>query len=234
MKSNNYQNSRFLHAIRCLCYAVTFFSLCVFGFFLTACKKQVDYFQYVSELRSNIFLAQTESFSLRIYSVTKETPYVADGVPKELSTRTEVYLTAPSGDKTCEIFFQANGKEYGGEMSYDNVKAEYYYSCSLNTSSLSQITCKIIYEESEMQVNASSVLNANTLSAKDVLNVLQTKESELFTAMTDKYGFAGEIYLRLIYEDAPYYYVGLIERNGRINAFLINAQTGKILAKRQS
>ena len=119
-------------------------------------------------------------------------------------------------------------------MSYDNVKMEYYYSCSLDTSSLSQIACNITYGESEMQVNASSVLNENNLSAKEVLNVLQTKESELFTSMTDKYGFAGEIYLRLIYEDAPYYYVGIIERSGKTNAFLINAQTGKILAKRQS
>ena len=50
--------------------------------------------------------------------------------------------------------------------------------------------------------------------------------------MTDKYGFSGEIYLRLIYEDSPYYYVGIIERNGTVHAFLINAQTGKILAKR--
>ena len=52
--------------------------------------------------------------------------------------------------------------------------------------------------------------------------------------MTDKYGFTGEIYLRLIYEETAYYYVGIIDRNGNIYAFLVNAQTGKILAKRQS
>ena len=143
MKSNNYQNSRFLHAIRCLWYAVTLFSLCVFGLFLSACKKQTDYFQYVSELRSNIFLAQTDDFSLRIYSVSKENPYAADGIPKEVSTRTEIYLTAPSGDKTCNLSFRANEREYAGEMSYDNVKAEYYYSCALDSSALDEIVCNI-------------------------------------------------------------------------------------------
>ena len=51
--------------------------------------------------------------------------------------------------------------------------------------------------------------------------------------MTDKYGFSGEIYLRLIYEDSPYYYVGVINRNSEVNAFLLNAETGKILAKRK-
>ena len=52
--------------------------------------------------------------------------------------------------------------------------------------------------------------------------------------MTDKYGFAGEIYIRLLYEEAPYYYVGIIDRSGGCNAFLMNAETGKILARRQS
>ena len=234
MKSNNYQNSRFLHAIRCLCYAVTFFSLCVFGFFLSACEKKIDYFQYVSELRNNIFLAQTEDISLRIYAVAKETPYVADGIPKEVSKRTEVYLTAPSGDKICKLSFNVNGKNHGGEMSYDNVKAEYYYSCSLDVSSCTEITCKIEYGESSMQLTALSVLKNNTISPKEILNTVQLAEKDLFTSLTDKYGFAGEIYLRLIYEDAPYYYLGIIERSGKVNAFLINAQTGKILARRQS
>jgi uncharacterized membrane protein YkoI len=52
--------------------------------------------------------------------------------------------------------------------------------------------------------------------------------------MTDKYGFKGEIYFRLIYEGNPYYYIGIINRNGEITAFLINAKTGKTLARRNS
>ena len=50
--------------------------------------------------------------------------------------------------------------------------------------------------------------------------------------MTDRNGFAGEIYLRLIYEDAPYYYVGIIDRNGGILALLVHSESGKILARR--
>ena len=73
-----------------------------------------------------------------------------------------------------------------------------------------------------------------TLSPKGCLQKLQESEGELFSSLTDKYGFTGEIYLRLLYEDAPYYYVGVIERTGKIHAFLLNAKTGKILAKRES
>ena len=207
-------------------------ALCVF--LLVGCKKQVHYFEYVSENRSNIFLAETDELSLRIYAVEKETPYAADGIPREISARTEVYLTAPDGSKEYDLSFTANGKEYGGDMSFDNVKTEYYYFCTLDISELSSIPCKIVCGETVIELTAQSVKTDTTLSPKYVLESLVSSEQELFSSMTDKYGFAGEIYLRLIYEDAPYYYLGVIDRNGGINAFLINAQTGKILAKRQS
>ena len=70
------------------------------------------------------------------------------------------------------------------------------------------------------------------VAPNDILKSVIAYDNELFESMTDKYGFKGEIYLRLLYEEAPYYYVGIINRNGDIYAFLINATTGKVLAKR--
>lgn len=200
---------------------------------LFSCNKSVRYFDYVSELRSNIFLAEAEGFSLRIYSVVKESPYATDGIPQETYTRTEVYLVAPQGNATCNLTFTANGQEYGGEMSFDNVKMEYSLSCALDTSSCTTLPCRISYGSQELELTANSVLTEQTLTPQAVLQNLQTEEAELFSSMTDKYGFTGEIYIRLIFEDSPYYYVGIIDRDGGIHAFLINAETGKILAKRQ-
>ena len=203
-------------------------------FSLSACKKEVDYYSYVSELRSNIFLAETDEFSLRIHSINKEIPYAADGIPKRTTTLTEVKLTAPDGAKTCNISLQVNGKEYGGEMSFDNVKTEYYLSCTLNTSDCRSIPCSITYGEKSFRLEATSVRADNTLTTKAALQRLVHTEKDLFTSLTDKYGFAGEIHIRMIFENSPYYYVGIIDRKGNINAFLLNAETGKILAKRQN
>ena len=197
----------------------------------SACKKQIDYSPYVSELRNDIFLAKEDGFSLRIYAVTKENPYQPDGIPHEQNTRVEVYLTAPEGNETCKLSFVFDGREFGGEMSYDNVKSEYFFSCSLNVFGARVLPCHIEYGDKSLQLEAKSVRTETTLSAQSILQKLQAEENELFTTLTDKYGFAGEIYIRLIYEDLPYYYVGVIDRNGKVNAFLMNAQTGKILAK---
>ncbi len=192
----------------------------------------MDYFSYVSELRSNIFLDKNEDFSLRIYAVEKEYPYLSDGVKREVSMRTELYFSAPSGDKTTEIFFTVNGQKYGGEMSYDNVKAEYYFSCTLDVSQEKKLDCDVVYGTETMQFCAQSIKTENTLSPQKILEKLQQSEGELLQSLTDKFGFAGEIYVRLLYEDFPYYYVGIIDRNGQISAFLLNGETGKVLAKR--
>lgn len=199
-----------------------------------ACANEVVYFDYVSELRNNIFIAEADGLSLRIYSVNKEYPYQADGIPREKSARTEVYVVAPSGDKKCNVSFSDGKENWGGEMSYDGVKAEYYFSCSVDLSTARNLHCQIEYGGTMVEVTAKSVLKENALSPKEALDILHKNESELFEKMTDKYGFTGEIYLRLIYEDSPFYYVGIIDRNGGIVAFLMHAETGKILAKRQT
>ena len=223
MRTFKKQNYIFLSLCICLC--------CLL---FSACQKGLDYFTYVSELRSNIFLAENENFSLRIYSVYRESPYDADGIPQETFSRTEVYLRAPTNETHYSISFQMDGKTYGGELSYDNIKSEYYLYCPVDVSTQAFLTCNISFQETEISMQALSVLEKDCLSPQNVLQCLLKEETELFANLTDKYGFSGEIYLRLIYEDAPYYYIGVIDRNKTVHAFLLHAKTGKILAKRQS
>lgn len=215
-----------LFELLCVCLSVFVLFTCV------SCGKKIDYFSYVSELRDNVFLAENERFSLRAYALEKESPYVTDGIPCEKNVRTEIYLCAPSGDKTCNILFHLDGNEYGGEMSYDNVKGEYFYACPASSSALSAMDFEITYGKETFTLTANSVHTESTLSAKSALRIVVDSEMELFSSLTDKYGFAGEIYMRLLYEDAPFYYVGVINRNGEVTAFLLNATTGRILAKR--
>lgn len=211
---------------------LVFFSLFPF-IALNSCSQKIDYFDYLSELRDNLLYANTEELSLRIYSVKKETPYAMDGIKKECSKRAEIYLITPEGDKDCFISFTVNEKEYSGDMSYDNVKREYYFICSANLSMEKEIVCKIVYGEKELELCAKSVLDNQTLSPKNALSILVKEEKTLFTALTDKYGFLGEIHLRLIHEDGVYYYIGIIDKNKQTYAYLLNAKTGKILAKRK-
>lgn len=210
-----------------------FLSVIFLPLFVVGCQKQTDYFSCVSELRNNILTAEGDGLFVRVYATDKEYPYAMDGVAREHSPRVEIHLSAPSGDKECELRFDFNGKTYGGDMSFDNVKAEYYYSVGLDVSTAKTLDLHIRYGENEYTLAAKSVLTEDTLAPKTALEHLIKAEKKFFDGLTDKYGFAGEIYLRLLCEDTPYYYVGVIDKSGKCTAFLLSGKTGKVLAKRK-
>lgn len=199
-----------------------------------SCKTQINYFEYVSELRSNILLGETEGLYARVYAIEKEQPYIADGIKRTVNKRTEIYLTAQTSEKEYILSFETNGQTYKGDTVYDNVKSEYYFSCDADVSMLSDLMLYIEYDGHKVALNTTSARNENTLSPEDAFHQLYNENVKLFENLTDKYGFTGEIYIRLIYEDAAYYYFGVIEKNGKITAFLMNAESGKILAKREN
>lgn len=197
-----------------------------------ACSSRSDPFDSVSELRSNILVGRYNNISLVAHAVERENPYAADGYCREKTPLAEIRLSAPSG-LDYGLSFSYGEKDYGGDMSFDNVRAEYFYSCTLDLSEASEITFTVTWEDGSAEIPAATVRTENTLSAKEVLEKVREAESEKFSSMTDRNGFAGEIYLRLIYEDAPYYYVGIIDRNGDILALLVHSESGKILARRE-
>ena len=218
------------------CLGVSLLFIVAFSFFspLIKSSKKLDYFDYVSELRSNILTASEKDYSLRAYAVEKEYPYIADGVRRETSLRAEIYFTAPSGDRTCSIRFSLNGNDYDGEMSYDNVKSEYFYSVSADLTNTENLVFYIDYGGEKLTLTALTVKKANTLTPRALLTALEENERETFNLLTNDNLFAGEIYLRLICEDEPYYYVGLITKDGKTRSYLLTADTGKVLAKREN
>lgn len=204
-------------------------------FFLFACAQDKDdLFFHVSEYRNNILFANEGDLSLKIYSFEKETPYLADGIKRERASGAEFYLTAPSGDKDYELSFSLDGKQYGGDMSFDNVKREYYYYVTVDISALSTLAVKIEDGDAAYELNARTVKTEELLPAREILKNIEISEKEYFSEHTKKNRFQGEIHVRLIFETELYYYVGLVDRNGKILSLLCDGKTGKILAKRES
>lgn len=218
-----------------------FLSLCVLSagiccsFSLSACKnKTIDLFESVSELRDNLLLAQNDELSVRVYSITRENPYLADGVRRELSQFAEFHIVAPASYNRIDLSFEINGKQYGGDTSYDNVKSEYFYSCAVDLSNAQSLPFTLVYQGKEQNLTALSVKSERTISPHQALNAIYRAEKDLIDEKSDKFGYLGEIHVRLIYEEYAYYYVGFIEKNGRTTAYLLNAENEKILAKRES
>ncbi len=202
------------------------------GFWTGCAPKTVDYFSYVSECREDVYLAQNDALFLKIYASRQESPYLLDGYASPLQDRTEFYLYGISGDKSVYITWTLQGETAQGEMAYDHVKNAFFLHIPTPSFSLSSIPVRISFGETTSDLTAVSVRKSDWLSGEGLLAKVLSIEQERLRALTQKNLFLGEIRLRLIFEDAPYYYVGITDRNGETYALLCDGISGKILAKK--
>lgn len=200
---------------------------------LCACGNKCDYTDYLSDVRSDLFCAETENFSVTLSCVSREYPYVSDGVASAKTDLVEIVLKSESGG-TYEIYI-LDDTVWGGEMSFRNVSGDYYYSRGTERFPEGSVSLRVVRNgKEETTVTATSVKNENTLSVDGALSSAIQAEGDTVGALTKDGLFYGEIYVRLLRRDKNYYYVGIVDKTGRTVSLLLDAETGEVLARRVS
>lgn len=209
-------------------FAVAFISLAVCA--LSGCKKKgINYSEYVSEKRTDIFLYSDDGLEIKIYISEKETPYSADGIKGEVSPLTEIFVTLPRNYDEVNV----SAGKIEGEMSYRAVENLYYLSVSGGDISGESVDVTLTCGGESKTYSAVSVLYNGVLSCDDALKCVIEHEQDLFNSITENGIFCGEIFIRLLYDDGCYYYVGVCDRNKKINAFLVDGERGRIVASKE-
>lgn len=203
--------------------------LALFLPFLPACKKKTDYFSYVSEYRKSFYFYEDDNISLKIYSVDKETPYALDGVKGNMTTVTEIYFTSAKTANEVEIALAGTG----GEMSYLAVTQNFYLSFTSDILSGASIPVTLNIDGKETKIDAFNVAEEGTIDGKTALKCVREYDGETFNALTDGSSFAGEIIIRLLYDNGCYYYVGVCNRDKQLHAYLVDGASGRIIAERE-
>jgi hypothetical protein len=207
--------------------------ICIFFAFIAAaslfcaCNSQVDYYSYVSELRSNIFIYKDDNYDLKIYISDKETPYSSDGVKGEMSSVIEVYLSLPTTPSLVEIELGV----YSGEMNYLAVSQNFYLSFSGEGFTEDKVEISLSFDGKTQNFEAVSVLHDGLIAPSSALNCIYEYDTQTFENLTNGRFFNGEIYIRLLYDNSCYYYVGIIDQNSTTHAYLIDAETSHIIAQ---
>ena len=200
--------------------------------FASACG-QTDYSAYVSDVRSDVFLAETETFSLRLSCLSRERPYTLDGIPSPKSNLVEIVLTPASPTSEDVSVIVEGEKEYGGEMTYRAVSDDYYYSQGVESFPSRSVTLRVTYGGEEVSLTATSVKNENTISPEQALDYAVKSEKETVKRLADKNGFQGEFQVRLLRREQNYYFVGITDKTGKTVCLLLNAETGEVLARHE-
>ena len=193
------------------------------------CAKKVNYLDYISEKRSDIYLYSNDGFEIKIYKSLKETPYATDGIKSEMSELTEIFVKLTKNYD--EVNISVGNAE--GEMSYRAVENEYYLSLSDGGISGDSVEVTLTFGGESSTYTATSVTYQGLISCEDAVLCVVEHNADLFKSLTENRIFSGEIYVRLLYDDGCFYYVGVCDRNKKISAFLVDGEDGKIIANRQ-
>ena len=196
---------------------------------LAGCKKNVNYLDYVSEKRTDIYLYSDDKLEIKIYLSEKETPFCADGIKGAMGELTEIYVTLPENHE--EVSVSAGSIE--GEMNYRAVENCYYLRLPDGKISGESAEVTLTYGGESHTYSAVSVLYDGVIGCDGAVNCVIDRETELFRTLTENNVFLGEIYVRLLYDEGCYYYVGVCDRNNKINAYLVDGERGKVIASKE-
>ena len=196
--------------------------------FLSGCTKKVNYLNYISEKRTGIYLYSDDGFEIKIHVAEREAPYSTDGIKGEISPFTEIFVTLPKNYDEVEI----SVSDIKGQMNYKAVENCYYLSQSSIVSGDS-VSVTLTYGGESKQYTAVSVLYEGVISCEDAVNCAIDYDYVLFASLTQKDIFLAEIFVRLLYDDGCYYYVGVCDRNKKITAFLVDGEHGSVIATKE-
>jgi lipoprotein len=205
-----------------------FAAVCTAG--AVGCAKHTDYSDYISEKRYDVYLYGGDDTEIKLYCSDKESPYVADGIKGNVNGLVEIYAKL-SGD--CEKVTISSKSFQGGEMSYLTVRDCWYISFSGNSFDGNEITVSLDCDGKATEYKLLSVVTDGLISCEQALECVKEHAGTLFDELTENGIFNGEIFIRLLYDEKCYYYVGICDREGTINAFLVDGQSGRIIAERE-
>lgn len=196
---------------------------------LAACSAEFDYTRYISEKRSEIYLYTDDTVQITVNCVQREQPYNADGICGETCDLVEIFVKLSPTPNSMEISVEG----YSGEMNYEAVNTRFTASYSAPSFKNEGIDVVITADGNEKTYRALNVLDSGILSCEQVLKCAVEHDRELFASLTRKRDFSGEIYVRLLYDEGCYYYVGVCDREKNITAYLLDGGIGKVIATKK-
>lgn len=193
------------------------------------CEKSVDYTRYISEKRTEIYLYSDDETDVRIYCSEREQPYAADGYCGESCAIAEIFVRfAHNPDEVA-----ASLGEHAGDMSYEAVENRYVLTFTAEAFGADSVELTLTFDGESKTYTALNVKSANLLSCEEALLCVTEYDRTLFENLTRNGVFDGEIYVRLLYDDGCYYYVGVCDKNKKINAYLLDGERGKVITTKQ-
>ena len=210
--------------------------LAIFTLFLTSCSQKNTLINNVSELRDNVYLGQSESFSLSAVSGYKESPYVRDGKVDKVSPYLIFKIDSPTvSNATYTLSLLYQDKEYVEEFRLNPINSKLTVNLSIEDFNPTTFNVVISVASLRETVTMNSLLTSTTLSYTNALQSLEKVQKSYLDSFADDNGnYQFELSVKLIFKnEKPYWYIAVITGEDKVKALLIDGTSGTLLAIRE-
>ncbi len=202
--------------------------------FVSSCKNELNLEMYLSQNRAVAYLSTTDDYVLTVYGEEREDPFISDGFvgtqKKFITVRLEDYKKSLDD---AQVSLSFNGITLEGRFEYSPLNGKFV--TEIETEKLptdNQITAVIKNGGEETTLTLSGFSAQSSIDYKGALSSVTKSANKEINKMLDGNGSI-EVRLRKIVQDERlYYYVSVIDKSGKTLAYLVDGESGDILASK--
>lgn len=209
----------------------------ILAFSFTACKKTRDFSPFLTQIRNNCYEYSESGLKITVFAEQKENPFIADGYIGTLANFLTVKVEGELNKSLDGAKFTVSydGNTYGGSFGLSPLGNKYIAEISVEKlPEIPQIQFTAEFDGESKEFTLSTKKLSTTISVTDAVLCVYNENEKLFDEYLTNGSVSAEINARLIVsDDKNYYYIGLITKTGEIYAYLLDGESGKILAEKK-
>ena len=195
-------------------------SLCLCCFLL-GCNND-GYESRITDLRTDIFIAESDDFTLTAYMGRRETPFSADGMVGNVQNVMLIKLqTAVIAAR--QVMIDYDGKQYVADFTTHPTSHHLSAVIAFPPTQAETLNAKVVVGETAIDVTLQKITPADAISYRKALSIA----AKSFSTAEN-----GEFHVRLICENQNFYWFCAVARENGSEAVLLSATDGKIIAKK--
>ena len=195
-------------------------SLCL-CFSVCACRGD-GYESRITDLRTDVYLAEGETFTLTAYTGRREIPFSADGAVGNVQNVILIKLQT-SDNSARQVILDLDGKEYVADFTTHPTSHHLSAVISFPKTQAETLNAKVVFGENAVDVTLSKKTPKDAISYQKALSIAVKSFSDVES---------GEFHVRLLCENQNFYWFCAVAREGGSEAVLLSATDGTMIAKK--
>ena len=202
--------------------------------FVSSCKNEIDLSMYLSQNRTSVYTATNENYSVTLYGEEREDPFLSDGfvgtIKKFVTVRIE---ECKKSLDDASVTLSYDGVTLKGNFEYSPLSGKYITEFEVESlPSKNEISLVIKNGGEELNLTLSGY-NLSGANYKSALQTVSKTASDYLGKLKSNGSYLMEVRLRTIYQqDRIYYYVSIIDKQGKTLAYLVDGESFEILASK--